>query len=153
MTQRQVWFVCLLTAGLLQCGIAFAHFGLQYEWRGVDGGSLPAQLRWALFALNFSWSVVVLVIGVLMLYAARLNSNAPFVRATVFSIGLFWTIHAIYMVVMPMPVPARLAWIQGPIVAFPITVVLLQWLPWVATRNQSESQSEIPRAGASVSAR
>jgi len=133
----------------MQIGIALAHFGLQYEWRGVDGGSLPAQLRWALFALNFSWSTVVLAVGILMVYAARLNTNTPFLRATIFSVGLFWTMHGIYMVVMPMPVPARLAWIQGPIVAFPIMVVLLQWLPLVLTRHQSEP----PRMSASLPAR
>jgi hypothetical protein len=128
--------------------VALAHFGLQYEWRGVDGGSLPAQLRWALFALNFSWSTVVLAVGILMVYAARLNTNTPFLRATIFSVGLFWTIHGIYMVVMPMPVPARLAWIQGPIVAFPMMVVLLQWLPLVVARDQSA----VPRTSVSRSA-
>jgi len=57
-----------------------------------------------------------------------LNPNTQFVRAAVLIIAVFWTIHGLYMVIEPMPVPPRLAWIQGPIVAFPATLILLT--PW-----------------------
>lgn len=143
MNERRWWFWGLTASGLLQCGVAIAHFGLQYEWRGVDGGSLPVQLRWALFALNFSWSMLVLGVGVLMCLAGRLHPHVAFVRAAVIAVGLFWTIHGIYMVVMPMPVPARLAWTQGPIVAFPVIVVALQWLPIVATRLSAQGDPRL----------
>ena len=63
MKASKAWTWALTAAGLLQIGMALAHFGLQYEWRGVDGGSFPPQLRWALFALNFSWSTLVLLLG------------------------------------------------------------------------------------------
>jgi len=36
MTISKVWTSALTAAGILQIGIAVAHFGLQYEWRGVD---------------------------------------------------------------------------------------------------------------------
>jgi hypothetical protein len=54
MKSSRFWTWTLVAAGFLQIGMAIAHFGLQYEWRGVDGGSLAPQLRWALFAQTFS---------------------------------------------------------------------------------------------------
>jgi|SRR6185503_611897 len=131
----KAWTWALTAAGFLQVGMAIAHFGLQYEWRGVDGGSFPPQLRWALFALNFSWSTLVLLLGGLTVYAARLHPTTELVRTLVLIVAVFWTIHGVYMVVEPMPVPQRLAWIQGPIVAFPATVILLLGVSLLSTRT------------------
>ena len=135
MKPTKAWTWTLTAAGLFQIGMAIAHFGLQYEWRGVDGGSLPAQLRWALFALNFSWSTLVLLVGGLTIYTGRLDPRAASVRALVLIVAVFWTIHGIYMVVEPMPVPPRLAWIQGPIVAFPATLILLHAVALLSTKR------------------
>jgi len=139
MNASRSWTWALAAAGVLQIGMAIAHFGLQYEWRGVDGGSLPAQLRWALFALNFSWSTLVLLVGGLTVYAGRLDPRAASVRVLVLIVAVFWTVHGIYMVVEPMPVPPRLAWIQGPIVAFPATLILLQGVALVSTRRSASA--------------
>lgn len=135
MTTSKVWKSALTAAGILQIGMAVAHFCLQFEWRGVDGGSLPAQLRWALFALNFSWSTLVLLIGGLTIYVGRRDSHAAMVRTLVLIIGVFWAIHGVYMVVEPMPVPQRLAWIQGPIVAFPATLILVLAVALLSTKR------------------
>ena len=102
---------------------------------GVDGGSFPPQLRWALFALNFSWSTLVLFVGGLTIYAARLDPKAALVRALVVIVGVFWTIHGLYMVVEPMPVPSRLAWIQAPIVTFPATLIVLHGIALLSTKR------------------
>lgn len=70
MRNERLWRVSLTLAGIMECGMALAHFGLQYEWSTFDFGDLPAQLAWALLALNFSWSILVLGIGGLGIYAA-----------------------------------------------------------------------------------
>jgi hypothetical protein len=137
MNASRSWTWTLTAAGVLQIGMALAHFGLQYEWRGVDGGSLPTQLRWALFALNFSWSALVLLVGGLIIYGARLDPRAPFVRALIVVVAIFWAVHGIYMVVEAMPLPPRLAWIQGPIVAFPATLILLHGVALLATKRRA----------------
>jgi hypothetical protein len=139
MNASRSWTWALTAAGVLEIGMAIAHFGLQYEWRGVDGGSFPAQLRWALFALNFSWSTLVLLVGGLTVYAGRLDPRAASVRVLVLIVAVFWTVHGIYMVVEPMPVPPRLAWIQGPIVAFPAMLILLQGVALVSTRRSASA--------------
>src|SRR5437868_9342564 len=106
MRKASMWFISLLVAGILECGMAVAHFGLQWEWSAVrDFGSLPPQLVWALFALNFSWGVLLLAVGGLVLYASMLESRDSFVRHSMFVIGAFWALHGAYVALLPMPLP------------------------------------------------
>jgi hypothetical protein len=137
---KRLWHVLLAAAGVLEGGMALAHFGLQYEWSLLrDFGNLPAQLVWALFALNFSWGVLVLAISGLVLYAARLGPSAgAFVRRFVFLVGLFWLVHGVYVLAVPMPLPPRLQWIQWPMAAFPVTIIALHWVPLVVYRTSSK---------------
>lgn len=67
----------LIVAGILSCSLALYHLVLPYHmgWRrGLDG--VPDSLVWALFALNFSWSVLVLLAGTLVIHAATLGPGA-----------------------------------------------------------------------------
>ena len=139
MPSNRLWHVLLAAAGVLQAGMALAHFGLQDEWSLLrDFGNLPAQLAWALFALNFSWGVLLLAISGLVLYAARLGPGAgAFVRRFVFLVGLFWLIHGVYVLAVPMPLPPRLQWIQLPMAAFPVTIIALHWVPLFVYRRSS----------------
>jgi hypothetical protein len=141
MQASKAWKWALTAAGFLQIGMAIAHFGLPtvFQWSSVSGGNLPPILSWALFALNFSWSTLVLLVGGLTIYAGRLDPRAASVRALVLIVAVFWTIHGIYMVVEPMPVPPRLAWIQGPIVTFPATLILLHGVALLSTRRSANS--------------
>ena len=136
---KRLWLVPLAAAGVLEGGMALAHFGLQYEWSLLrDFGSLPAHLAWALFALNFSWSVLLLAVSALVLYAASLGPGAgAFVRRFVFLVGLFWLIHGVYVLAVPMPLPQRLQWIQLPMAAFPVTIIALHWVPLFVYRTSS----------------
>jgi hypothetical protein len=133
---KRLWFVLLATAAVLEGGMALLHFGLQYEWSLLpDFGNLPVQLTWALFALNFSWGVLLLAISGLVLYASKLGPTAgAFVRAFVFTVGLFWLVHGVYVLAVPMPLPARLSWIRLPMAAFPLAITALHWAPLLACR-------------------
>ena len=135
-SRHTLWVVLLMIGGVSQGGMALSHFGLQYEWSLLgDFGRLPLQLGWALFALNFSWGVLLLAISGLVIYAARIGPvGGIFVRGFVFLIGLFWLIHGIYVVLVPMPLPPRLQWIKVPLVAFPVMMVGLHWTPLWVTR-------------------
>ena len=146
MRASKAWTWTLMAAGLLQIGMAIAHFGLPtiFEWSSVGGGILPPIMLWALLALNFSWSTLVLLVGALTIYAGRLDPKGASVRALILIVAVFWTIHGVYMVVEPMPVPQRLAWIQGPIVAFPATLVLLHGLALLFTRRSAAAITTAP---------
>lgn len=134
-----IWRASLGLAGLLECGIALYHAVLPYhmEWtRGL--GKVPDSLVWAIFALNFSWSVVVFLAGCLVIYAAGLGPEAGrFARRTVFVVGLFWLIHGLYTWINPLPLPPSLVWLRALLGAFPIIVVALHWLPLAVYRRHS----------------
>ncbi len=137
MRSSTLWFVLLALAGFHDCAIALYHFVLPYQfsWKNFLHG-VPASVTWTLFALNFSWSLLTLLAGLLVLYAATLGPAAgAFARRTIFAIGLFWAIHGAYTWIHPFPVPRTLAWLQYAIAAFPVIVVTLHWSPLLLYRE------------------
>ena len=142
MPSQRLWLVFLTMAAVLEGGMALAHFGLQYEWNLLgDFGNLPAHLTWTLFALNFSWGVLLLVISGLVLYAAKLGPAAgPFVRRFVFMVGLFWLVHGTYVWALPMPLPPSLLWIRFPMAVFPLTIIALHWVPLFVSRSAAQAK-------------
>jgi hypothetical protein len=126
-------------AGLLDCSLALYHSILPYQMRWEQAAAgMADSLSWALFALNFSWSVIVFLAGCLVLYAATLTPAAGrFAKVTVFVVGLFWVIHGAYTMLYPFPLPAALRWLSLAFAAFPIIAVALHWLPLVVYRQRS----------------
>ena len=138
-TSRRLWSVSLGLAGFLDCSLALYHLILPYHmaWhRGLVG--VPDSLAWALFALNFSWSVLVFLTGCLVLYAARLPLLVnKFVTSTLFAVGLFWMIHGVYTWLNPLPLPGTLRWLALVLAAFPAVAAVLHWLPIMVYRERS----------------
>lgn len=137
----RLWSVSLVLAGVLGCSLALYHFVLPYQmgWRQGLGG-VPDSLVWALFALNFSWSVLVFLAGCLVIYAARLGPEAgPYATGTVFTVGLFWAIHGAYTWLNPLPLPSSLVWLRYVLGLFPAVVVVLHWLPLALYRRRTAS--------------
>lgn len=134
-----LWATSLGAAGLLDCSLALYHSILPYQMHwGQAAAGMVDSLSWALFALNFSWSVIVFLAGCLVLYAATLTPAAgKFARVTVFVVGLFWVIHGVYTTLHPFPLPAALLWLSLAFAAFPIIAVTLHWLPLVVYRQRS----------------
>ena len=139
-SRPRLWSVSLSLAGIIGGGMGLYHFVLPYHmgWRGgLDG--VADSLVWALFALNFSWSLLVVLSGILVLYAARLGPAAgTFARRTVFAVGLFWAIHGAYTWLHPLPLPPSLTWLRYVLGLFPRVVVGLHWLPLFANRAPSQ---------------
>src|SRR6266487_1517056 len=135
------WRLALGIAGVLECSIALYHAVLPYHMQWARGlGGVPDSLVWAIFALNFSWSVVVFLSGCLIIYAAFLGPAAGrFAKRTVFVMGLFWLIHGLYTWQNPLPLPPSLVWLRALLGAFPVIVVALHWLPLAAYRQHSPS--------------
>ena len=136
-TPQRLWFASLALAGFLDCSLALYHSILPYHmnWqRGLVG--VPDSLAWALFALNFSWSVIVFLTGCLVFSAARLTLPVDkFVKLTLFVAGLFWFIHGIYTWLHPLPLPAAFRWLASVLNAFPLIAVVLHWLPLMVDRK------------------
>ena len=137
----RLWSASLLAAGLLDCSMSGYHFFLPLHmgWARYVGET-PDSLVWALFALNFSWSLLVFLSGLLVLHAARLGPGAgAFARRFVFVVGLFWLVHGVYTWVHPLPMPASLAALKALLLAFPAMTVALHWVPLFATRSPAAS--------------
>jgi hypothetical protein len=117
------------------------------NWRsGLD--NVADSLVWALFALNFSWSLLVFLAGALVMYAAFLGAAAgKFARVTVFAVGLFWAIHGTYTWLNPLPLPPSLSWLRIMLGVFPVVVVLLHWLPLFVARTDYAGY-EVPATAA-----
>jgi hypothetical protein len=153
MRSPRLWLVLLVVAGIHDCGMALYHLVLPYHmsWReGLEG--VADSLVWALFALNFSWGMLVLLIGSLVLYAAKLGPpGGAFVRRTVFTVGLFWGIHGAYTWLNPLPLPRSMMALRYALRLFPVVVVTLHWLPLVMYRAGYRREAT-PKAGISSGA-
>ena len=139
MNRSKTWPVLLGAAGVLECSMALYHSVLPYHmgWRRGLGG-VPDSIVWALFALNFSWSLIVFLAGCLVIYAARLGPEAgTFARRAVFGVGLFWLIHGAYTWLHPLPLPGSLTWLRYVLGAFPVLMVVLHWLPLRGDRSRA----------------
>jgi len=134
MRSSRWWLIPVGIAGVLDFAMAIAHFGLQWEWHQVtDFGTLLPQLRWALFALNFSWAVLLLGVSALVLSAASRGFADAMARRLVLVVGVFWAVHGLYVALIPMPLPSQLSWLRAPLLAFPAMMVLLHSTALVAT--------------------
>jgi hypothetical protein len=144
MRSPRLWLVLLLLAGIHDCGIALYHLVLPYQmsWRqGLEG--VADSLVWALFALDFSWSVLVFLVGSLVLFAAKLGPpGRPFMRRTILTVGLFWGIHGAYTWLKPLPLPRSMTALRYALGLFPIVAVALHWLPLLMYRADYRWEAE-----------
>jgi hypothetical protein len=142
MNTRKLWLVALGLAGVLECGMALYHFVLPYHMGWAQGHgveNLPDSMAWALYALNFSWSLLLLSVSSLVIHAATLGpTGGTFMRRSIFTVGLFWAIHGSYVWLNPMPLPQRLLWLKFVLAAFPATLVLLHWIPLMVGDGRRE---------------
>ena len=132
------WALSLGAAGGLDCGMAGYHFFLPFHmgW-GAHLDGTPSSIVWALYALNFSWSLLVLLTGILVFQVARLGPGAgTFARRFVFMVGLFWLIHGGYTWLNPFPMPKSLAALKLGLELFPLLTVALHWGPLLAMRQR-----------------
>src|SRR5262249_24968727 len=106
--------VLLVIAALHDCAIGSYHFILPSQWHwGAGLQSLPASLVWGIYTLNFSWSLLMLIVGAMILYAAVQDVRGNlFVRRVVFGVGLFWALHGAHLWLYPVPVPHSLLWLR-----------------------------------------
>ena len=137
MNASKRWPVLLGLAGVMDCGMALYHSVMPFQMKWMDGlAGVPDSIVWALFALNFSWSVLVFLAGALVIHAATLGPGAgTFARRTVFVVGLFWLVHGAYTWISPLPLPGSLVWLRYVLGLFPALMVTLHWLPLIGGRD------------------
>jgi hypothetical protein len=150
----------LLTAGTLSAAMGLYHFFLpsQFEWaRYVEG--LPPIIRWALFSINSFFSFLLLVAGLLVILVAWQRAHAqPIGLWVIAGSAAFWAFNFAYLLIWPMPLPARLALVGIGLRSYSLVAMLLHAVPLGlllrANRNASFSQMapslDDPRRGSDI---
>ncbi|MBI3406963.1 MAG: hypothetical protein HY040_01220 [Planctomycetes bacterium] len=92
----------IVVAGAATAGMGAFHFFLPqlFGWsRFTD--ALPAEIRWALFAINAFLSLLLLAGGVASIMTSRRTTAAT--RWPIWTMAAFWLFNTIYQVIWPFP--------------------------------------------------
>ncbi len=111
----------LITASALTIMMAVPHFFVPFifPWDELITGLYP-PIQWALFAMNFFFSLLLLWGGILSLVSTLKWTMTKSMRYWIHGgLGLFWLIGAIYEILVPFPI-VEAKWIL-PIIAFMIS--------------------------------
>lgn len=139
MNQNRLWKYCLGAAGLNSLVMAVPHFFLPviFDWNDKLT-EVHAIFPWALGVFNFSWSLMLLFISLLLLHMAKKGpANTSLERLTVGGLGMYWLMHGTYMLFNVAPIPPNLAWLNTVLMPFPFVVSCLHFIPLWSTRKQS----------------
>lgn len=116
----------LLLAGLLTAFMALYHFWLPYLFHWGDALTHVPMVRWGLLILNASFSYLLLAGGVMTVVIAwRPELKARAGRMVLVAMAGYWVFNGLYQVVLPMPMPSRLAPLRWGFLGFALSVALL----------------------------
>lgn len=139
MNERASARTALIVAGILSSGMGGFHWWLPDVF-GWSAGMVaaPATLRWALLALNAFWSLFAIGTGVIAWRLARGEAwRDPLGQFVAAIFAAYWSLHAVYLVARPFPLPPRLAWLGWGFLGFAVLQALLHG--WAAVDARSNA--------------
>lgn len=100
--------IAILTATANSFLIGGYHLILPYQWGWHEHTSnLPGMIEWALYALNFLFSVLLILLASLGMFSAQKKFGHPLISQAIFgSCALFWLADIGYQLAVPLPVPS-----------------------------------------------
>lgn len=102
----------------------------QFHWAKFVQ-DIPAVIRWSLFSLNFFFSALLLVVGLLGLAAAwNLPRNQPLALLIVGGAALFWLVNFTYLMIFLFPVPPSIQAVKLVLESFAAASFLLHAVPF-----------------------
>lgn len=135
------WKTCVRIAGMNTLAMSIAHFFLPtiFDW-AEKLAEVHAIFPWALGVFNFSWSVLLLLISLLVLHIAKHGTmRAAWERLVIGGLGVYWLVHGAYLLQNPPPIPDHLGWIRAILTPFPFVVCALHWIPIWLTRSSKHN--------------
>ena len=107
--------ILLKIAGTSSILIGSYHFVLPYQWQwGKVLNQLPEMIEWAVFAINFFMSFLLLVLGIFTWRAIHLIKHKQTTDLSVLMIAaLFWTQNFFYLSLNPPHIPEKLWFIKA----------------------------------------
>ena len=116
----------LAAASLLTAGMALYHFWLPYAFHWGDVLTQVPMVRWGLFIINASFSLLLLAGGVMTLGIAwRPELKQGVGRWVIVAMAGYWVFNAGYQVLIPMPMPRSLTSLRWAFLGFGLSVALL----------------------------
>lgn len=116
----------LTLAGSLTGLMALYHLWLPYAFRWGDVLTGVPMVRWGLFIINASFSLLLLAGGVMSVAIAwRPELRAGAGRWVVLAMAGYWLFNAGYQVIEPMPMPRVLAALRWAFLGFGLALALL----------------------------
>jgi hypothetical protein len=131
----------LLLGGGMSVAMALYHFFLpfQFHW-GKFVEEIPPVIRWSLFSLNFFFSDLLLVVGLLVLAAGwNLPRHQPLALLIAGGAASFWLVNFAYLMICPFPMPPSMYAVKLALESFAATSFLLHGIPFgclIATRRR-----------------
>ncbi len=124
--QSRTWEGSLLAAGILSASMGLYHFWLpaQFGW----GAELAhdRMLQWALLSINTFFSYLLFAGGATTIaIALRPRRRDPIDAWILVAMTGFWVLNAVYQMLLPMPLPPRLAGLGWVLRGFAILVLFL----------------------------
>jgi len=124
MTKRSAWDGSLLAAGILTSSMALYHFWLPAQFGWGKELAHDRMLQWALLSINTFFSYLLLAGGATtIVIALRPKPWGQLEASMLIAMTGFWVLNAVYQVLLPMPLPQRLASLRWALLGFAIVVV------------------------------
>jgi hypothetical protein len=99
--------ILLSIGSILFISIGGYHIFLPHLWNWSEfSSSMPDMVEWALFAVNFFMSSLMIIIGVFTLIIIKRNNSN---NNLILLLGaLFWLLNFSYQIINPTPIPKKL---------------------------------------------
>ena len=126
LTGRRSPEIGLAAAGILTSAMALYHFWLPHAFHWGDVLTKVPMVRWGLFIINASFSLLLLAGGLMSIAIAwrpTLRHGAG--RWVILAMAGYWLFNAAYQVLNPMPMPSRLAGLKWAFLGFGLSVAVL----------------------------
>jgi hypothetical protein len=119
MTRTDLGRLAILVAGTATAAMGAFHFALPhlFGWSRFTH-TLPAEIQWALFALNAFLSLLLVAGGMASILVVRRTSMADL--APIWAMAAFWVYNSVYQLVWPFPAPVA----RWPLLGFAVGVTL-----------------------------
>jgi hypothetical protein len=112
----------ILVAGSAGAAMGAFHFFLPglFGW-GRFTDALPAEIRWALYAINAFFSLLLLAGSLASMAAVRDPATGALANWPTWTMTVFWIFNTAYQLAWPFPAP-RIRWV---LVGFALAVAML----------------------------
>jgi len=122
----------LYIGGLFFIGIGIYHVLLPYVWHWKEfTNRLPDLIEWAVYAINFLMSALMIILGVATLYTVNNKSLNLKEKKLLYLICLiFWVLNFAYQLVNPTPIPEDLILLKVGFLIPPILCIFIYGIPF-----------------------